>query len=116
MGVDYGAFIAYGQRVTLNAGTTVDDLETWLTRPGNKPFGLAYVEWGSLGWTGEGGYIVGDRACTRAVSIDDGAAELLQIANPPQDVGSRIMCAIGVGHAPFTADGPVAWWFGVHVY
>lgn len=113
MGVDYSAFIAYGSKIEHCYNNEPDEMFNWLNRQG-KDLDLALVEWGAISYTNEGGYIVGDRRCTRSINVD-GGADCLAIDNPPSDVASRILNAVRRG-APFKVIGPVGWWFGVHVF
>jgi hypothetical protein len=79
MGVDHSAFVSYGAKVRIIGH--IDDLDTWLSAHG-KDLGLSFVEWGSRGYGGSGGFIVGDKRSTRTVDFDYGV-DKLAIDNPP---------------------------------
>lgn len=110
MSVCHTAFVAYGAKVTLKDDASVDDLDMWLSRTG-KDLGLGFVTWGSS-YTGNQGYVVGDRRCIASYDFDSGGnLASLQVDNPPIDVKDRIKRAIERG-APIRIDSGVRWWVG----
>lgn len=115
MGVDYYAFAAYGAKVTLKDDASTDNLDQWLSTTG-KDLDLGFVEWGSRGYGGDGGFVVGDRRFMKTYDFDDGGdLASLPVVNPPTDTESRIEAAVKRG-APFAREGHgVRWWIGGHV-